>query len=234
MVAALGGAVVQSAPREYVRDLFDGYAATFDQHLVNELDYRTPELIANLVHDLRQVAPRSLDVLDLGCGTGLAGAAISPFARRIVGVDLAPKMLEVAQRKGIYERLECNDLLDMLAGEQSATFDLVLATDVFIYLGRLDRVVAEVWRVLRPGGLFAFSVERLDASDTALPSDVDFRVTVKGRYAHSAEYLRRLSIQAGFAVDRQVESALRMDQGRPIAGWLAVWSVRRRAGFTQL
>jgi predicted TPR repeat methyltransferase len=229
MVAALGGAVVQSAPREYVRDLFDGYAATFDQHLVNELDYRTPQLIANLVHDLRQVAPRSLDVLDLGCGTGLAGAAISPFARRIVGVDLAPKMLEVAQRKGIYERLECNDLLEMLAGEQSATFDLVLATDVFIYLGRLDSVVDEVRRVLRPGGMFAFSVERLDASDAALPGDVDFRVTAKGRYAHSAEYLRRLSMQAGLAVDRQIDSRLRMDQGRPITGWLAAWTVPRHS-----
>jgi hypothetical protein len=92
-------------------------------------------------------------------------------------VDLATKTLEVARRKGIYERLECNDLLAMLGGKQSAAFDLLLATDVSLYLGRLDSVVDEVRSILRPGGMFAFSVERLAAADAALPSDLDFRVT---------------------------------------------------------
>jgi predicted TPR repeat methyltransferase len=239
MVAALGGEqAAPAAPRDYVRDLFDGYADSFDKHLVEELGYRTPELIATLLREtMGHVQPRSLDVLDLGCGTGLAGVAIAPMAHRIIGVDLAPKMLEVAARKALYERLECNDVLTMLAAEQAASFDLVLAADVFVYLGRLDEVVAEVKRVLRPGGFFAFSVEQLEGRDGAGDpasnasggdrgsNAADYQVNTTGRYAHSADYLRRLSGPGGFALQRLIPSTLRMDKGRAIAGWIAVWNL---------
>ena len=231
MAAALRGAQAMATPRAYIKELFDNYAATFDQHLVNGLAYRTPELIANLVRDVRQIAPRSLDVLDLGCGTGLAGLAIRPWARSLAGVDLAPKMLEAAAARGIYERLECSDLVAVLAQEPTASFDLVLAADVLVYFGALEELVTDVRRVLRPGGLFAFSVEQLEARhQQGLASEhPSYAVNETGRFAHSLEYLRRLGTTTHFALDRQVECSLRTEQGHPIAGWIAAWSTLPQA-----
>src|SRR5262249_49086286 len=118
MVMALGGVQAPAAaPQAYVKDLFDNYAATYDQHLLNGLAYRTPQVLPGLLREGRPSGARRLDVLDLGCGTGLAGIAIRPWARSLVGVDLAPKMLEAASARGIYDRLECSDLITTLGGE---------------------------------------------------------------------------------------------------------------------
>jgi predicted O-linked N-acetylglucosamine transferase (SPINDLY family)/SAM-dependent methyltransferase len=224
MVAALGGAVAQAAPREYVRELFDRYAATFDHHLVDSLGYKTPELIVGLVREVRAVVPGSLDVLDLGCGTGLAGVAIHPWSRRLVGVDLAPRMLEVAARRGVYGQLRCGDLLEALQSEPAASFDVVLAADVLVYVGRLESIVAEVRRVLRPDGIFAFSVEQPESrSQSGTSGPHDYEVSVTGRYAHSIDYLQRLSTSVHFTIGRQVECSLRTEQGRPVAGMIAAW-----------
>jgi len=50
----------------------------------------------------------------------------------------------------------------MVSREQAASHDVVVAADVFIYVGRIDALCAEVKRILRPRGLFAFSVEALE------------------------------------------------------------------------
>src|SRR5262249_29518621 len=131
MVLALGGVSSDtSSSLDYVKELFDHYAPTFDEHLEGCLNYRTPELLASLVNEIRLWTPRSSDVLDLGCGTGLAGAAILPLACRLIGVDISGKMLEVAARRGIYTALEQGDLMSSLIKAAASSFDLILAADV--------------------------------------------------------------------------------------------------------
>src|SRR4029079_7852323 len=122
---------------------------------------------------------------------GLLGAALAHLRANIAGVDLSEKMMEQARRRGVYSRLTKGDLVEELERAPAATLDAVLATDVFIYLGDLQRVFLAAARALVPGGLFAFSVELLDEGE--------IKLTRTGRYAHSCGYLRRMAEGAQLA-----------------------------------
>lgn len=136
------------------------------------------------------------DVFDLGCGTGLLAPLILPFARSLVGVDLSRNMLAAADARGVYQRLVRSDLLEMMGSESACTFDAILAADVFVYLGRLDGAVAEARRLLRPSGVFAFSVESLAStgSEGGVATAAGYALRRTGRYAHGVDYLNSLAV----------------------------------------
>jgi predicted TPR repeat methyltransferase len=208
-----------------VRQLFDASAATFDRELVSKLGYEIPR---EMVEAIETVAGAGLprggwDVLDLGCGTGLVGEHIAPHSRRLVGIDLAPKMIERARARNIYTDLICADLLEALTEEDArrARYDVMTAADVFIYVGKLDTVIPAIRRVLHPGGLFAFSAEGVEFVSGR--EREDYCLGVMGRYAHGADYLRRLSALYGFSVELWRQSRIRFEHRRPVAGWLTVW-----------
>jgi len=229
LVAALSGENSDSAPSGYVEQLFDEYAQTFDSHLVQTLRYDTPAKLIDLVCEASPPATEQWSVLDLGCGTGLSGAAIAPYAKELVGVDLSGKMLAKARTRGIYARLEHMELLAMMRKEAALTYDLVIATDVFVYIGRLDELFGEAQRLLRADGLFGFSVESLDATGEEapkLPDARDFRLNTTGRYTHSLDYLTRTALHSGFEMLRMKEMQVRVEYGRAVPGYLILW--RRR------
>src|SRR5262249_49873862 len=122
------------------------------------------ELAALVIAHARSAAP--WDVLDLGCGTGLMGAQLAAHTRRLVGVDLSRKMLQQAGKRGIYQALECRDIAEVLEAAEPGSYDIVAAADVFVYMGKLDALVARLKTVLRPTGMFAFSVEAVEAAAT--------------------------------------------------------------------
>ena len=159
----------------YVRRLFDQHAPDFDRALLERLDYRGPELLLDGGAAVGGQPMRLGSVLDLGCGTGLAGAAFRPFCDWLVGVDISPGMIEQARAKGLYDRLVVADLLEFLAGEAGAQYHLVLAADVFVYCSDLAPIAAAVAGVLAPGGLFAFTVETHDGSGRAAAGDAALR-----------------------------------------------------------
>jgi predicted TPR repeat methyltransferase len=217
VLAAMGSEPMPSAsPVQYVRDLFDKYARRFDEHLVSQLHYRVPELLVAQLQPL--VSTRNLDVLDLGCGTGLCGPLLKPWARSLTGLDVSEKMLEEAARKQAYDSLVAGEINAYLE-TRSACFDLIVAADVFIYIGDLSGVFAGAYGALRPGGLFAFSTE------TSL--DADTRLQESLRYAHSAAYLRRLAAATGWLVESTTQHVLRDENRRGVDGTLAI--LRRRA-----
>jgi len=211
-LAALGAEPPPPAtPPGNVTAVFDLYAETFDRNLVEDLKYRIPIAIADALK--RFVTRSDLDILDLGCGTGLAGEQLAPLKRSMVGVDLSPKMLEKARQRGIYDRLVCAELIAFLE-TQDAAVDLVVGADVFIYIGDLEPVFAQVRRALRPSGLFCFSVE------ASAEDDVVYRDTF--HFAHSAGHIRALARQTGFTVDELELVVVRQDAGKPVEGYLAV------------
>lgn len=206
-LAAPDAAPPPRPPDAYVRSLFDAYAAEFDRHLVEVLHYRAHEQVARL---LRRDGRRFAALLDLGCGTGLLAPLLAPAAGRIDGVDLSPPMLHEARRRGLYSALDAADLSGHLQ-RTPLRYDAVAAADVFIYVGALEPVFAGVARVLEPGGLFAFSVERADAAD-------DFVLRPSLRYAHGERGLRVLAARHGFEVLAAEPGMIREDQRRPIDG----------------
>lgn len=202
-----GAAVPPQPPRAYVEALFDEYADDFQSHLIQHLKYQAHE---TLLAPLRVGGQRFPLVLDLGCGTGLCGQLIQPHADAVDGVDLAQAMVEQARASGAYRRLEQGDLLGFLRSSDEPA-DLVIAADVFIYVGALEEVFAAVRQRLRPGGCFAFSVERASEGQ-----DLQLRPSL--RYAHSLDYIERLASASGLRVRESWEAPLREDQQRPVMG----------------
>ena len=226
LLAALSGQDSERAPSDYVEKLFDQYASKFDAHLVAVLSYSDPEKLIALLCPYSDAEGEQWSVLDLGCGTGLSGVAIAHHARQLVGVDLSAKMLEKARERHLYDRLEHRDLLAMMQSEGPSSYDVVLSTDVFIYVGKLDGVVEQAQRLLRPGGFLAFSVESLDSladPPEALSEPRDYKLNITGRYAHSSAYLARLAAHHNFEVLGMQETQTRLDKGKPVQGYLALW-----------
>jgi len=210
-LAVLRGEALPRPPDEFVRQVFDRLAGKFDQHLVDVLGYRLPFELEQHLSDLLG-APRSLDVLDLGCGTGLAGVALRPWARRLVGVDLSPQMLERARQRGVYDTLTEAPLQQVLDASDSAAWDLLLAADVFVYVGALEPVFAAARRLLRPDGRLLFSVEAAEGENLVLQPT--------GRYAHPRSYVERVAAAAGLRVERCEHFPLRREKGTMLDGLL--------------
>jgi predicted TPR repeat methyltransferase len=207
----------------YVRQLFDASAATFDRELVSKLGYAIPQEMVDALRSVEGAPSQPWDVLDLGCGTGLVGAEIAPYARQLVGIDLAPNMIAHARARNIYTDLRCAELAAALAHNEAPKdrYDIVTAADVFIYVGKLDTVIPAIHRALRPGGLFAFSAE--SAEPLRDPHLTGYRLGVMGRYAHSAAYLRRLAAENGFDVTLMRGTRIRSEHRRSVHGWLTVF-----------
>ncbi len=201
-IAALRGQASAAPPRAYVQQLFDDYADGFERHLVDVLGYRGHQ---QLVAPLAALQPGGFAAaLDLGCGTGLCGPLLRPIVRRLDGVDLSPAMLERAAALGVYDQLHCADLVEHLA-HSDARCDLVLAADVFIYVGELDAVFAGVMRVLQPGGWLCFTVEQAHDADAVV-------LTPQRRYAHSLPYLRGLAARHGLQLLQALPQPIRQQQ----------------------
>ena len=219
MVAAITGETTEAAPADYIRKLFDGYAPRFDAHLVGELGYAVPELMRRAVDRLHEDKGVFGRALDLGCGTGLVGEAFREKVKELHEVDLSAKMLDRARRKGVYDAVHLEDVHDCLRryAAEAMTFNLVLAAELFIYIGNLEPIFARVAEVLAPGGLFAFSVEGTD--------DGAFKLLRTGRYAHGADYVRALASRHGLSVDTSDEIEIRQQAHEFAAGRLYVLSV---------
>jgi predicted TPR repeat methyltransferase len=203
----------------HARRLFDQHAARFDQSLLQHLDYRGPQLLLEAITAVTRSAgrgPRFSAMLDLGCGTGLAGAAFRGQVDRLTGVDLSAAMIEEARRKTLYDRLETGELVEFLATEAAAQarYDLVVAADVLVYMQDLAIAAAAVRRVLAPGGLFGFTVETHAGDGVLLRESL--------RYAHGAAHVRTAMAGAGLTLAHLAAVSTRTERGEPVPGLLGV------------
>jgi predicted TPR repeat methyltransferase len=212
MLAACSGRdVPPRASDAFIEKTFDSFAASFDAKLAALL-YRAPVLVAAMLADANDGAPRSLDVLDAGCGTGLCGPLIAPYARRLVGVDLSERMLDQARARNVYDELLRHELTAYLRGFTGA-FDVIVSADTLVYFGPLEEVVAAAENALRGGGRLIFTVEELRGAG----HETGYAISPNGRYRHARAYVERV-LAEGSLLSETVPAELRLEAGEPVPG----------------
>lgn len=212
MLAACTGRDVPSrASNRYVAEIFDGFAASFEEKLAS-LSYRAPALVATMLEESGLAPSQGLDVLDAGCGTGLCGQFLVSYARQLTGVDLSAAMLARAKQKNVYDALVEGELTEYLRGSREA-FDLIVSADTLVYFGDLEGVVEAAAHALRRHGMLIFTLEDAGGGDATL----DYHLEVHGRYSHSRRYVERLLTRVGLEAEIR-HAELRMESGAPVAG----------------
>jgi predicted TPR repeat methyltransferase len=219
LAACEAGAGSQPAPERasdgYVQQVFDGFAASFDAKL-EALHYRAPELVLQALRAVVGEPAAALVIVDAGCGTGLCGPGLRPYARpsQLVGCDLSVGMLRRAQLRQCYDGLHQAELTHYL-DTQPAAFDAVISADTLCYFGALERALAAAHRSLRPGGWLIFTVEGLPEG-SALPH----LLQANGRYAHAQAYLHAALRAADFSQIDLAPAELRLEAGEPVRGFV--------------
>jgi predicted TPR repeat methyltransferase len=211
LAACTGRDVPARASNGFVEQTFDSFAASFESKL-ERLSYRAPALVAAVLKDSDDEPSKRRDVLDAGCGTGLCGTLLAPYARRLVGVDLSEGMLVQAKAKAVYDELVKIELTEYLRATREA-FDLIVSADALVYFGDLEPVVFAAAGALRPKGLFVFTLEHAVTAGAG----VDYCLAWHGRYSHTSSYVERMLALAGLQAEIG-HAQLRMESGRPVAG----------------
>lgn len=223
LAACTGVAVPDRAEDDYVEATFDAFAESFDGKL-EQLGYRAPQLVADAVARIHGEPGKGVDILDAGCGTGLCGPLVAPYARRLVGVDLSSRMLDKAGLRGVYNELQKSELTAYLEGVTKG-FDLVISADTLCYFGKLEAVSKAAHNALRAHGWLVFTLE----SNVDGGSEEDFRLNPHGRYSHNLRYVEAVLRAAGFARVETDSLELRTEAGLPVQGWLI--SAQREASI---
>ncbi|MCG8585247.1 MAG: methyltransferase domain-containing protein [Pirellulales bacterium] len=199
-------------PDACIEQLYERFSSFYDDNLYEELGSEVPSRLAAMIGE-HLAESKPLAALDLGCGTGAMGTFLSTIAARVVGVDLSPEMIERAQNRGTYDQLSVAEISKWLA-ECDRAFDLIVASDTFIYFGSLSQVISPAAKILKPGGILAFSVE---ASFDAM-----YALTDSGRYVHHIDHVHQVAADAGLRVLCAEQAFQRMEYGEEVEGHYVV------------
>ena len=191
--ACTGRDVPPRASNGFVERTFDSFAASFESKL-ERLSYRAPSLVAAALPASGLEPSKQLDVLDAGCGTGLCGPLVAPYARRLTGVDLSEGMLARAKEKGVYDALVRAELTEFLRDHHDA-FDVIVSADTLVYFGDLEAVITAAAGALRPNGVIVFTVEHALGAGP----EVDSRLQYHGRCSHARAYVETGTCQRRIA-----------------------------------
>jgi predicted TPR repeat methyltransferase len=213
LVSLRGDPAPTRAPDKAILQLYSRFAEFYERNMRTDLEYCGPEELGGALHRIFG-SSAALEVLELGCGTGLAASQLRPLARRLVGIDLSPDMIERARPTGSYDTLEVAEITEWLARSNGRDFDLIAACDTFIYFGDLRQVLIAAARRLRAGGVIAFTVERGEGTG--------FRLTDSGRYVHSESHVHDVARDAQLVIESIDTPVLRYEYGKPVNALVVV------------
>lgn len=206
LFAGMAGTVAEATDAAYSKQLFDAFAAQYDSTIAK----LNPKIISKFKEIYGHLQGH---ILDLGCGTGLAAAALKNDKNSFDGVDISANMLAVAREKKLYDTLFQEDITSFLRNDLPArSYDLVLAFDVFCYLGNLQEVLS-----LLKGNKICFSVESADEN-----RHENYYLTPNGRYKHKESYVQTLLKACGFMKIDAYPLVLRTENGENVNGILFI------------
>ncbi|KAL7551141.1 hypothetical protein ACHAWF_014341 [Thalassiosira exigua] len=210
--------------REYVSALFDGYSSRFESELVDVLHYKGHTLVYDSLQKALKLlgkSPVSIKrIVDLGCGTGLLGELVAnemPWVE-VLGVDLSQRMVQISrERKSnrgrpVYASIANEDAGQYLSSVEADSIDCILASDVFIYIGDMSKVLQESFKCLVEGGLVGFTIETWTGPGSGL------RLLPSGRFGHSRSYIDEVAKSNGFAVMSWEDCILRQQAKEDVNG----------------
>lgn len=177
----------ESCELYYQPPSFDSIASTFEENQ-KILQYQAPQRIFD---DLKEFLPESkFSLLDLGCGTGLGAESFASLAQLLVGIDSSRSMIDIAQKKQIFDDLIVGDLLPQMLLLKDESFDLLLAIELFPYFIDLESIFEQAFRLLRPQGLMAFTTEYSEENAKQLELNM--------RWSHSTSWIESLIDETDF------------------------------------
>lgn len=215
LAACEGGDVPERCSDEFVKESFDAFASSFDE-VLERLEYRAPSLVEEAIEETLPSPSSQFSILDAGCGTGLCGDALKPYAKQLIGIDLSPKMLVKARSRGCFDELHEAELSHYMVTHANE-FDVIVSADTLVYFGELEKAFDAASLALRANGYLVFTVERLDDDATA-----GYQLNPHGRYSHRADYVRAALERSGFEVIKLEEQVLRLEVRRPVHGLIVV------------
>ena len=220
MLAALRGHPTDAPPKQHIRDLFDRCSKGYDRHMVDAQGYRVPDLMLNLLHTTTGTPRLFENALDLGCGTGLVAQTFRNRCHRLTGMDMSPKMIDMAGRKGLYDALYVGNILELSSRFIRRPFDLFIAADVLVYIGNLAPLFHALETCIQPHALFIFSTET--------SAEEGYEIRHSGRYAHSQPYVKTTAHHHGFHPIALATEPIRKEKGNWITG--DIWILGFHAG----
>lgn len=216
LLAYTGAEAIPDRPApSYITRFYDNYANSYDQKLVKGLQYQCPQIILAALQQHCQKVDAKVDILDLGCGTGLCGQAVRPMAKRLDGVDVSPQMLAKAQQLNIYNQLERADIYPFLE-KKSGCYDVIVAAGLFEHIGDPRQVFTAAFRALKDRGLFIFTAEDNPTQDLSVNSS--------GFYMHARTYLEERATHSGFTVTALEPAVMWIENDAPVQGLCVVLS----------
>ncbi|MCO8121540.1 tetratricopeptide repeat protein [Stieleria sp. TO1_6] len=212
LVSCLGDNTPDRCSTDFVKQSFDAFASSFDE-VLERLEYKAPALVAAAVAAALPSPAAQFAILDAGCGTGLCGSALRPYANHLVGIDLSPNMIIKANSQGIYDDL-CEVELTQYMSEHAAQFDVIVSADTLNYFGKLDPVFETAFTALRPGGVLVFTLEHAESES----APQGYRLNHHGRYSHCKDHTLGLLQQIGFSVQACDIAELRLELKQSVNG----------------
>lgn len=209
------GNKLSKSTKEYICSEFNEFAETFENSLVNVLSYSAHKNLVKYLFDKIDTS-KKYNILDIGCGTGLVGKELKAIAEVLVGVDLSSNMLKEAQKKEVYTDLVEDEIENFLEKQAQNSFDIITSTDVFIYIGELEKTFEKSSKVLKEGGLLTFSIELEENRD------VDYHLNGTGRFSQSENYIKRLASENGFEILTSQKEAIRKEKKDDVQGMVFI------------
>jgi len=208
------GELPARSPDKLIMESYESKASNWDQDVNRAtMEFLGPQIIQSELDRLYPDTnrPNDLNIIDLGCGTGLCGEYLQPLASCLDGVDLSPHMLKIATAKKLYDNLHCKEILDFLQ-ENDSSYDLITASGVIIFFGQLEKLHQLISDQLRQNGIFIYTTY------VSKESDIDIRSNL--HFSHSEKYLRKCAEQASLKIEMLQEVIHEYDYGEAQKGFI--------------
>ena len=172
---------------------YKNVAAEYDD-LLKQYDWQAPELLFNF---LAQHIRKDTKLLDIGVGTGNSSQRFHPQGVELYGLDNSSDMLAICKAKGVFKEMHLFDFLTDKIPYPDATFTYTICSGIFHFCASLDPIFAEISRVLKHNGLFAFTIIENLIDDNLYTIETSNGINL---YFHHKKYIQNLTHNCNFTL----------------------------------